>query len=220
MTGLPFHDSRSKPALRRARAAYPVRSRSKVFASLLASIAFAAGWACAGPNDADGLGNDTLDLPEEALQAMQSALADYEALRSLLVEDASNDDVRAAATRLAADLAAAKAAWPVAAGDGRSELAAEIESAAAAADMLTAADGLLDSRRAFGEVTRHLLPAAAADARLRRDRHVFQCTMTETFALWMQADDEIANPYLGAAMPTCGERVGWAEASADAGGTS
>lgn len=189
--------------------------------TLAVLLAGAAGTACTGgAQPVARAGSETLDLPDETLQALGGALDRYEALRSKLAQDAPFDDLQPVAARLAADLAAARAAWPPATTGVLAELGDEIESAAAAAGMLADAGELLDSRRAFGEVSRHLLPAAAADARLRHGRHVFQCTMTETFALWMQADAETANPYLGAAMPTCGERVAWGEAANEAGGTS
>ena len=184
-------------------------------------LAGAASLACGrDAEDGTSTGNAvTLELPAEALRALQSALDQYEALRSMLAKDAPADLERVA-TRLAADLAAAKAAWPDADAEELADLREEIESAAAAAGMLAAADDLLDSRQAFGELSRHLLPAAAADARLRQGRRVLQCPMTETFPFWMQDDAEAGNPYLGAAMPTCGEPVSWDTAAVRTAGTS
>ena len=84
------------------------------------------------------------------------------------------------------------------------------ESQRAATSLAQQAGDLESARAAFGELSRSLMAVAAADTRLIEGWRAFSCPMTSTFPKWMQAGDELQNPYMGRAMPSCGEEADWA----------
>ena len=76
----------------------------------------------------------------------------------------------------------------------------------------TAGEAQLDqARNAFGEMSRHLIAAIAAEPDLAVGRFVFECEMAKGYPKWVQASETVANPYMGAAMPTCGVKSDWSE---------
>jgi hypothetical protein len=182
----------------------------------------ALGLACDRAEDGAETAASSVEIPRAAFDAVRAALDRYELARSLLALDAPESlaGVAEAATQLASDLRTAHGAWPA----SDVALVAELDEAATASAGLgehAAAGDVAASRVAFGEVSRHLLPVVAADARLRDGRFVFECPMTKTFPRWLQSSENVSNPYMGAGMASCGARAAWPEAAANtAGGTS
>ena len=130
----------------------------------------------------------------------------YEGVRSLLVTDETQGLAEAfgkveAPAREAAKTAASPAAKHLedladAAGRGR-EMPGEAQ--------------LNQARKAFGEMSRHLIAAIAAEPDLAVGRFVFECAMAKGYPKWVQASETVANPYMGAEMPSCGVKTDWSE---------
>lgn len=113
-------------------------------------------------------------------------LGQYDAIRLALVSD-QLDATKAAATTLAA----ASTADP---------------EVAAAASAVAAAPDLAGARAAFGELSRLLLSRLGAQGGGPKVI-VYHCPMFAGFAWWVQPKSGIANPYMGQAMPGCGEET-------------
>ncbi len=149
-----------------------------------------------------------LELSEPALAAVQNGLAAYEVIRAELARDRLEgvkapaglvaSELRAAASALGSDPAAAKARETLVGG-------------AAAADLVAAASQIAEARRWFGEVTRAVVALALADPRLRSGRHLFSCPMVDGgYDKWLQTSSALENPYMGQSMATCGGEAEWA----------
>ncbi|HEX2163962.1 MAG TPA: efflux RND transporter periplasmic adaptor subunit, partial [Thermoanaerobaculia bacterium] len=68
-------------------------------------------------------------------------------------------------------------------------------------------------RQAFGEVSRFVMPLVGADPALVAELELwpYLCPMVEDgFGEWFQPGDEMANPYMGEEMLTCGTSDDWA----------
>ncbi len=141
-------------------------------------------------------------LGQPVLTALQAALSAYEQARSALAHDRLSD-VRAPAAGIASFLKEAESGSASHTPRLRSTLA---ESARVATSLAEAAD--LDAARdAFGELSRLFLVTTNVDPRVLEGWHVYSCPMTTTFPKWMQPADEIdelENPFMGQAMPSCG----------------
>jgi Cu(I)/Ag(I) efflux system membrane fusion protein len=147
------------------------------------------------------------DWPVSVDAPLETALAAYEEARGLLAADRL-DGLAARARRLAAALRAADAALSTA---GTGEAARPLlDEGARAADSLAAATDLAVARRAFGEVSRFLMPVAAADEELVEGLWPYECPMVaDGFGEWFQPGDDMANPYMGEEMLTCGTSDDW-----------
>jgi len=148
---------------------------------------------------------EPVELPPTALAPLRAALVAYEEARALLAQDRL-DGLSPHAGRLVRSLERAGAGVPP--GDAP-RISRWLDEGVAAARALGAATGLEAARQAFGEVSRFLVALAGADPRLAEGWHVFECPMTETFPKWMQPSEELANPYMGPAMPSCGNATDW-----------
>lgn len=157
----------------------------------------------AQPNVALKLGS--IELSSAARESLRTALDAYAGAHELLAADRLAG-LAARGQRIAQALEATQQAMNAEAG---SDLALCLSEGAEAARALTAAKDLATARSAFGEVSRFLIALAGADAELRAGWHVFSCPMTETFPKWMQRSPQLANPYMGKAMGTCGEPSDW-----------
>lgn len=131
-------------------------------------------------------------------KALLAAVHAYAAVRKALAAD---------------DLAAARAAAPAAA-EKMAALAAlagdkgdELRAGAAAAGKVGKSSEIAMARMAFGEWSRTLIAAVAADKGIAAGVVCYQCTMTKTYQKWLQLGDEMGNPYWGAEMLKCGKRV-------------
>lgn len=147
---------------------------------------------------------EPIELPSAALGPLRTALAAYEEARALLAKD-ELEGLAPRANRLAQSLDLARQALPA----DVEHISRWLEEAAAAARSLGEAADLKQARQAFGEVSRFLVALAGADPRLTEGWQVFECPMTETFPKWMQPSDELENPYMGTAMPSCGTTTDW-----------
>lgn len=81
-----------------------------------------------------------------------------------------------------------------------------------AAGALGGATDLAGARTAFGELSKALI-ARYATTGAPDGMHVYYCPMTSTFAYWLQPEAGLKNPYMGKAMPDCGEGVGFKAAA-------
>lgn len=120
---------------------------------------------------------------EPSLPLSAVAIQSYDVLRAELVED---DD--AGATQAARALAATAPALTT--------------SATAVAD----APDLPAKRVAFGELSRALVLGLGSAPATKL--WAYRCPMVTGYAYWLQTAPGLANPYMGQAMPACGEGVG------------
>jgi membrane fusion protein, copper/silver efflux system len=157
----------------------------------------------------------SLQLPASALDALRHAFEATERVRDELANDRV-DGIAAPAREAAEAIRAAQTTLPKAS----SEVAGSLAQAIAAAEQLTTAKDLASARRSFGELNRFLIALAAADSRLQQGWHVFRCPMAEGFKKWLQRAPQLANPYMGQAMLTCGGSTAWNVASPDSAGAS
>ncbi|MEZ5318166.1 MAG: efflux RND transporter periplasmic adaptor subunit [Vicinamibacterales bacterium] len=142
-----------------------------------------------------------------AYESLTRAFAAYEEARAALASD-NLGTATPAGTRAAEALGAA-----VAASRGDDPRAAVMVEAQRTAQSIAAAADLERARSAFGELTRTLLILASVDPRLSEGLGVWACPMTTTFPKWFQREGEKGNPYMGQAMPTCGDASDWAVAA-------
>jgi hypothetical protein len=130
--------------------------------------------------------------------ALNEVLASYEQVRIALADDRLADATSpATALKGAAEKAAANA--PAA-------LTGHLRGIATAAGALSspsAGDGAA-LRKAFGEVSRHVVALIEADPTLAEGRHLFECPMANGYKKWVQTTPNISNPYMGKEMLTCG----------------
>jgi len=89
------------------------------------------------------------------------------------------------------------------------ELHSRMAEIVTAAGLLGQADSsdLPAVRRAFGGLSQPLVALLGDDPSLANGRHVFECPMAEGYGRWVQPSAELSNPYMGSAMPTCGQEV-------------
>ncbi|MGH9380486.1 MAG: FixH family protein [Thermoanaerobaculia bacterium] len=142
------------------------------------------------------------EFPPPVLESLRTVFAAYEEVRQALAGDRL-DDATSRARRVEASLTAA------ASGVAEGASKAILEEARRTAETLQQAGDLDAARGAFGELTRMLMVTANADGRLKEGRTVWSCPMTETFAKWIQVEGAKENPYMGRAMPGCGEVSDW-----------
>ena len=124
-------------------------------------------------------------VPTAAAPSASQWLVDYDALRLALVSD--DDGTAATAARVLATAAS-----------GDPDLVA-------AADRVAVAMGTTAKRAAFSDLSRLAVLRASAPGAPRV--LVYHCPMYAGFAYWIQPKAGIANPYMGKAMPECGEEV-------------
>lgn len=182
----------------------------KPIALTLVLLAAAAGCKdqAAPPPSAEPARPSPEERPEESLSAstrsaLDAAFEHYEAIRQTLSNDES-DGVAPKAQALAAEAEAAREG-------ATADLKPHLEALAEAARALGEAPAeLAPLRKAFGEVSRHLIAVLGAAHALGEGRHVFECTMFEEgYRKWVQSSPELRNPYFGSKMLECGEASSW-----------
>lgn len=165
----------------------------------------------------DGTGSQSANQREEApkpLAPLRSPLDDalVDRLRPTLklVDDLGRelvrDDLKSAqgvAAELAATIERVTGSGPPA------EITQTLDLARDAAKGISGASWLDEARLQLGELNRALFHLGSHAEGLREGYHVFRCPMAPGFPLWFQKDESIANPYMGASMPTCGVRSKW-----------
>lgn len=127
-----------------------------------------------------------------------AALNAYEGLRHAL----ASDDLQGAQTKAKQLADAATAAAKSSAGFKAVADAASAEAALATTDALAV-------RKQFGEVSRHFIAVLVADAALQQGRFIFECPMAPGYGKWVQTQSEVANPYMGKKMLSCGASTSW-----------
>lgn len=125
----------------------------------------------------------------------------YEDCRALLAADKVEGiaDCARAMSDAAKEIAAS-------APEGASEPLALV---ADAADALAAAgtDDLTKVRRLYGDVSKQVVAMLSALPEAAKGYHVFECPMAQGYKRWVQADSNMANPYMGTKMLECGSEV-------------
>lgn len=152
------------------------------------------------------------EFPAPVLESLRAAFSTYEEIRQALGGDRL-EDATSRAGGVEASLAAAVSGLAVSGvPEDPDELTTQaiLEEARKTAESLAGAGDLDAARGAFGELTRMLMVTANADPRLQEGRTVWSCPMTETFPKWIQGEEPVENPYMGRAMPGCGEVSDWA----------
>ena len=123
-----------------------------------------------------------------ASDAMKAVVGSYLEIQAKLASD-KTDGLKASATALATRA------------EGLGDAGAPIAKAAKA---VADAPDLKAAREAFGPLSDAVLAAAKAEGfKDLGDVKLAYCPMVKQS--WLQKGDKIANPYYGAAMPTCGE---------------
>lgn len=148
-------------------------------------------------------------LDPAALEYVDAAFQTYELARALLARD-SLDGLAARGQEIAIALGAAAASVRAA----NADLAAHLQQSAEAASRLAASTDLATARREFSALSQALIALAEADVRLQQGWHVFECPMQDGFNRWFQRAPEMANPYMGPQMLTCGGRSAWTAGAA------
>jgi len=139
----------------------------------------------------------TAQASSDVQDPIAETMATYEKIRSLLADD-KVEGLSKEAERLA------KVASD-AADRSQEALKARFLAAAKAAVKVKEAKDLASARLAFGDVSREVVEILRTDPTLARGRYVYRCPMVkEGYALWVQAEKEISNPYMGKAMARCG----------------
>lgn len=133
----------------------------------------------------------------------EAALGEYETIRAALAKDDVAAAIEAATSlKEAADSAAASAP------DAHRP---HLEALSEAAEALAAIEpeDAAAARKTFGEASRAVVALLADAPELREGRHVFECSMASGYKKWVQTDEEIANPYMGTKMLSCGSGTEW-----------
>tara|TARA_R110002096_G_scaffold434832_1_gene658025 strand:+ start:252 stop:884 length:633 start_codon:yes stop_codon:yes gene_type:complete len=125
----------------------------------------------------------------------------YEVCRALLAGD-STDGIAECANGIGAAAKASHGAAPDAAH-------AHISALEKAASALAAApaDDIEATRLAFGVVSESIVALLTSAPEAAKAYHVFECPMAKGYKRWAQPSAELQNPYMGAAMLTCGSEV-------------
>ena len=133
----------------------------------------------------------SLLLPSSSAWAAEgaagAALDAYDATRAALAAD---------------DLAAAKKAADALASTAQKHTA--FRHIASAAASLTGAADIAAARLAFGEASKALITAIAADASLGKGLYAFRCPMASGYKKWVERSKDYQNPYMGKRMLKCG----------------
>lgn len=144
-------------------------------------------------------------LAPPTLEYVRAAFAAYDGVRALLAED-TLEGLRTRSEEIAAALTAAAqvaAQAPV-------DVAECLGEGVGAAQLLGAAATLEAARERFSALSLYLVALAAADPRLQEGYHIFECPMfKDGFNKWFQRPEDLANPYMGTRMPSCGSASQW-----------
>lgn len=172
--------------------------RIAILATVAVAVATVIGCGNAANQPAEATKEQASSEPESATRVLDA----YELIRSRL----ANDEAVSAAEfqNLAEAALAASQKYSAEAKKHLEELAASAESGASHAD-----EGLDAGREAFSEASKHLIALLSAKPALIRDRYVFECPMAKSYPKWVQQSETVSNPYMGAAMATCGEASDW-----------
>lgn len=134
---------------------------------------------------------------------LTGVLEQYEQIRAQL----ASDDVESAVAGAAKLESAAESAVGSAPAATKTHLE---QVATASGEMAEVAATDADAvRKAFGEVSKPMVELLSAAPELREGWHVFECPMAPGYKKWVQPTAELANPYMGTEMLTCGSEADW-----------
>jgi hypothetical protein len=143
--------------------------------------------------------------PEPALVSTaptsDGVLSSYESIRASLARD-DVGPVRSRAQGLARQAGAAAERATTA----KSELQGIARSAG---ELAARADDVEVARRAFGELSKHVIALLVAEPKLREKRIVCECPMAPGYKKWVQPAGKLENPYMGKMMLECGKESDW-----------
>ncbi len=142
-------------------------------------------------------------LPSAAKAEVSEAFAAYERARALLASD-RREGLEDHATSMAGHLRAAADALPQ--GDVS---ATWLLASAERVEAIASASTLDEARLRFQEASEIVIALGAADPTLQKGLHVFECPMVQGFNSWVQPTRELANPYMGQQMLSCGSERAW-----------
>lgn len=142
-------------------------------------------------------------LSAAAQGKVEQALASYENVRAKLAKD----DIAGIVTDAGNLERAATEAAAVSAPEGQALLKALSAASKQLKDMPKSNPD--DVRKAFGEVSRHVVQLIVAVPALAQGRFVFSCPMAQGYAKWVQTKAQMENPYMGTRMLTCGSASDW-----------
>lgn len=143
-----------------------------------------------------------IDFSDELRSQVIELLAPYENMRGALAKD-SVDGVAEAAKQIesrAAELSAEMS-------DPAQSVLSSIEWAAVA--LTEPNQDVAKTRVAFGDLSRAYVELLSAAPTLAQGQHVFECPMAPGYKKWIQPTAELANPYMGTKMLTCGSTSQW-----------
>lgn len=85
--------------------------------------------------------------------------------------------------------------------------AEDLVKGAQALTALGATPDMKQARVAYGELSRGVVGAVAAEPALQAGRFLFECPMAKGYQRWVQLEEKMANPYMGKRMLECGTAV-------------
>jgi Cu(I)/Ag(I) efflux system membrane fusion protein len=144
-----------------------------------------------------------LEYAPIAFDALRGAMDAYERARGKLAGDDAQVAVDARA--IADAMRAVHDALPSA----RADLIDMATATREAAEHLSAASTIDETRRDFAALSACLIPLVGVDSRLAAGWHVFECGMFDGHPRWMQRRNEPDNPYMGMRMPSCATPSSW-----------
>lgn len=153
-------------------------------------------------HDHKGHKHNTRSTPRKAAKPATRAKApkqdltsQYEVVRKALAAD-----------DLKATLAGAKALGAWAATMKTSPQAKTYTEIAAAAKKLAATKDFAAARLAFGDLSKHTITLLTA-TKQTKGLTAYSCPMAKGYKKWLQADNDMANPYMGKRMLKCGGKT-------------
>jgi Cu(I)/Ag(I) efflux system membrane fusion protein len=130
--------------------------------------------------------------PKATKASFQWLVPSYEVIRKALAAD---------------DLKAAQAGAKVLAGKAEAATQSALQKAGLS---LAGAKDPAAARLAFGVLSKHTFQLLKANAGLKKGLTAYQCPMAKGYKKWLQADANMANPYMGKRMLKCGGKTTFA----------
>ncbi len=141
--------------------------------------------------------------PAAAQASVDETLAAYEEARAIFAADNASG-IEPAAQKLAASATKAVEGAPAAA---KAHLQGILDAAQKLG--LASKEGIEPARKAYGEVSKHVIGLLVAFPSLTEGRFVFQCPMATGYKKWVQTSEQLSNPYMGQRMLACGGATDW-----------
>ena len=139
--------------------------------------------------------------PASADHFAAAMMASYETCRSLLASD-TTEGIADCSAGIARAAKGAHATAPEAAHEPMSAVVKAAEALAAAP-----ADDIETVRLGFGELSKSVVAMLDSAPEVAATYHVFECPMAKGYQRWVQPGAELANPYMGSSMLSCGSEI-------------